>query len=140
MEFILVFLAGMAAGAAIVYFIQKFVAKKSTDAYSDIYEKMQMQFENLSNKIFKETTQDFSSSAIVYPPQFFILQQPAAPSVPMPVSKTAIVLLPRISAALKNILSTEGRTKFTGASSLSSMIKSFLFPGFITKWKLAGAK
>lgn len=61
MEFILVFLAGMAAGAAIVYFIQKFVAKKSTDAYSDIYEKMQMQFENLSNKIFKETTQDFST-------------------------------------------------------------------------------
>ena len=61
MEFILVFLAGMAAGAAIVYFIQKFVVKKSTDAYSDIYEKMQMQFENLSNRIFKETTQDFST-------------------------------------------------------------------------------
>ena len=32
-------------------------------AYSDIYEKMQLQFENLSNRIFKETTQDFSNTS-----------------------------------------------------------------------------
>ena len=31
------------------------------DAYKEIYEKMQLQFENLSNRIFKETTQDFSN-------------------------------------------------------------------------------
>ena len=61
MEFIFIFLAGMVSGAIIVYFVQKLITKKSTDAYSDIYEKMQMQFENLSNKIFKETTQDFST-------------------------------------------------------------------------------
>ncbi len=62
---IIVFLAGLAIGSFITFFIQKKIQKKEaesmTQAYSDIYEKMQLQFENLSNKIFKETTQDFSN-------------------------------------------------------------------------------
>lgn len=58
---LIIFLAGMAVGAAIMFIIWKFVSKKSNDAYSDVYEKMQLQFENLSNRIFKETTQDFSA-------------------------------------------------------------------------------
>lgn len=56
---------GIAAGAIVTFFIMKNIWKNQTEttqkAYSDIYEKMQLQFENLSNKIFKETTQDFSN-------------------------------------------------------------------------------
>ena len=60
-----IFITGLAIGAAGAFFIFKNVNKNQTEsvhkAYSDIYEKMQLQFENLSNKIFKETTQDFSN-------------------------------------------------------------------------------
>lgn len=62
---IFIFLAGLLLGAVVTFFAMKSMQKKETEnlqtAYSDIYEKMQLQFENLSNKIFKETTQDFSN-------------------------------------------------------------------------------
>ena len=65
------FLVGLLVGAITTYFVIKNVQKKDTEAlqkmysdtYTDIYEKMQLQFENLSNKIFKETTKDFSNSS-----------------------------------------------------------------------------
>lgn len=58
---ILIFLAGMVIGAGIAFGIFKSMQNKQVNAYTDIYEKMQLQFENLSNRIFKETTQDFST-------------------------------------------------------------------------------
>lgn len=62
---IILFLAGLLTGAAGVYFVMKNFNQKQNEAvaqtYKEIYEKMQLQFENLSNKIFKETTQDFSN-------------------------------------------------------------------------------
>lgn len=58
---ITLFLAGLTAGSAATFFVMKKQSKTMTKAYSDIYEKMQLQFENLSNRIFKETTQDFSN-------------------------------------------------------------------------------
>lgn len=68
MEMILsvfIFLIGLTLGASATFFAMNSLQKKETEslqnAYSDIYEKMQLQFENLSNKIFKETTQDFST-------------------------------------------------------------------------------
>lgn len=61
MDFIIAFVAGICVGAAAVWTVQKFISKKTVDAYSDVYEKMQMQFENLSNKIYKETTNNFSN-------------------------------------------------------------------------------
>lgn len=68
MEMILsvfIFLIGLTIGASATFFAMKSLQKKEKEslqnAYSDIYEKMQLQFENLSNKIFKETTQDFST-------------------------------------------------------------------------------
>lgn len=68
MEFILLILGltiGVIAGSVVTFFVMKNIQKKQAEnvhqAYSDIYEKMQLQFENLSNKIFKETTQDFSN-------------------------------------------------------------------------------
>lgn len=58
---IVIFLAGMVVGAGIVFGVFKSMQKKQVNDYSEIYEKMQLQFENLSNRIFKETTQDFST-------------------------------------------------------------------------------
>lgn len=64
---VLIFLTGVLIGAMVTYFVQKIIKNKSekshNDAYAEVYEKMQLQFENLSNKIFKETTQDFSNSS-----------------------------------------------------------------------------
>ena len=66
---IVVFLIGAGLGAIVTYFLMKSMQKQQQDnkeeafqdAYKEIYEKMQLQFENLSNRIFKETTQDFSN-------------------------------------------------------------------------------
>lgn len=58
---VIIFLAGIALGAVLTFGIQKIINKNNANAYAEMYEKMQMQFENLSNRIFKETTQDFSS-------------------------------------------------------------------------------
>ena len=62
---IFIFFLGLLIGAIVTFFVMKSVQKNETEslknAYSDIYEKMQLQFENLSNRIFKETTQDFSN-------------------------------------------------------------------------------
>lgn len=62
---IILFITGMIIGSAITFFVMKKFAQKqaetASETYKDIYEKMQLQFENLSNKIFKETTQDFSN-------------------------------------------------------------------------------
>ena len=62
---IILFITGLIIGSAITFFVMKKFTQKQTEtvseAYKDIYEKMQLQFENLSNKIFKETTQDFSN-------------------------------------------------------------------------------
>ncbi len=58
---VLIFVSGLITGIIAALLVFKFVQKKQTSAYSDIYEKMQLQFENLSNRIFKETTQDFSN-------------------------------------------------------------------------------
>lgn len=64
---ILLFVLGLLLGAAAMFFVMKNMNKKLEEdtrkAYSDIYEKMQLQFENLSNRIFKETTQDFSNTS-----------------------------------------------------------------------------
>lgn len=55
------FLIGLFIGSFVTFKVMKKQSEAATGAYSDIYEKMQLQFENLSNKIFKETTQDFST-------------------------------------------------------------------------------
>ena len=62
-----IFLIGAALGAGVTFFVMKNLSQKQAqsvaDSYKDIYEKMQLQFENLSNKIFKEPTQDFSNTS-----------------------------------------------------------------------------
>ncbi len=62
---LLIFITGIVSGAICTFFILKNIQKNKDEAlknaYGEVYEKMQLQFENLSNKIFKETTQDFSN-------------------------------------------------------------------------------
>ncbi len=58
---IFLFMVGMACGCGLCFFLMKKKNEETNRACSDIYEKMQLQFENLSNRIFKETTQDFST-------------------------------------------------------------------------------
>ena len=62
-----IFLTGLITGALTTFLVLKNVQKNQSEAlqktYNDVYEKMQLQFENLSNKIFKETTQDFSNQS-----------------------------------------------------------------------------
>ncbi len=58
---ILIFLGGMALGAGIMFAVMKTINRQKSQVYPEIYEKMQLQFENLSNKIFKESTNDLSN-------------------------------------------------------------------------------
>ena len=62
-----IFLIGVITGCIVMFFIMKIIQNNKTSAlntaYNDVYDKMCMQFENLSNKIFKETTQDFSNTS-----------------------------------------------------------------------------
>ena len=64
---LVIFSIGLALGAVCMFFVMKKRSEEKAasfeQAYKDIYEKMQLQFENLSNKIFKETTQDFSNTS-----------------------------------------------------------------------------
>lgn len=58
---ILYFIVGFGLGAGLVFAIFSMTQKKSEDAKEEIFTKMQLQFENLTNKIFKESSEEFSS-------------------------------------------------------------------------------
>lgn len=57
---IVTFIIGFILGAGIVFAIFTMTQKKAQDTKEEMLTKMQLQFENLSNKIFKETSEDFS--------------------------------------------------------------------------------
>lgn len=58
---ILYFIIGFVLGAGIVFAIFTTMQKKSQSSKDELVNQMQLQFENLSNKIFKETSEDFSA-------------------------------------------------------------------------------
>lgn len=58
---ILYFIVGFVLGAGIVFAIFTMTQRKAEDSKEEMLTKMQLQFENLTNKIFKETSEDFSS-------------------------------------------------------------------------------
>lgn len=64
------------------------------------------------------TTDVFSSCAMVCPPFCLMVAKPFAPSFPMPVRTTPITFGPNISATEISVGSADGRTKLTGASLL----------------------
>lgn len=58
---IIVFIAGFALGAGIVFAIFTTNQKNSEKSKEEMFSQMQLQFENMTNRIFKETSEDFSS-------------------------------------------------------------------------------
>lgn len=58
---IIIFLAGFILGAGLVFAIFAMTQRKSEDAKEELLTRMQLQFENLTNKIFKESSEDFSA-------------------------------------------------------------------------------
>lgn len=58
---IIIFLAGFILGAGIVFAVFAMTQRKAEDAKEELITRMQLQFENLTNKIFKETSEEFSS-------------------------------------------------------------------------------
>ncbi len=58
---ILYFILGFICGAGIVFAIVALTQRKNEDAKEELFTRMQLQFENITNKIFKETSEDFSS-------------------------------------------------------------------------------
>lgn len=58
---IIFFLVGFILGAGIVFAIFSMTQRKTEDAKEEMITRMQLQFENLTNKIFKESSEEFSS-------------------------------------------------------------------------------
>lgn len=58
---IVIFLVGFLTGAGIVFAIFGMTQKKAENSKEQMLSQMQLQFENLTNKIFKESSEDFSS-------------------------------------------------------------------------------
>ncbi len=58
---IIYFIAGFIAGALCIFAIFSILQKKSEKTKEDLMQSMQIQFENLTNKIFKESSEEFSS-------------------------------------------------------------------------------
>lgn len=58
---IIIFLVGFVLGAGVVFAIFSMTHRKAEDAKEELVSRMQLQFENLTNKIFKESSEEFSS-------------------------------------------------------------------------------
>ena len=58
---IVIFLIGFILGAGVVFAVFKMTQRKAEDEKQEMISQMQLQFENLTNKIFKESSEEFSS-------------------------------------------------------------------------------
>lgn len=58
---IIIFLVGFILGAGIVFAVFKMTQRKAEDEKQEMISQMQLQFENLTNKIYKESSEEFSS-------------------------------------------------------------------------------
>ncbi|HNW25740.1 MAG TPA: DNA recombination protein RmuC [Candidatus Gastranaerophilaceae bacterium] len=68
---ILIFIAGFVLGAGLVFAIFALTQRKAEDAKEELISRMQLQFENLTNKIFKESSQEFSEQNKAKLEEFF---------------------------------------------------------------------
>lgn len=57
---IIIFLVGFLCGSGLVFAIFALTQKKAEDAKEELITRMQLQFENLTNKIYKESSEEFS--------------------------------------------------------------------------------
>ncbi len=58
---IVIFIAGFLCGMGLVFAVFAMTQRKAQDAKEELITSMQLQFENLTNKIFKETSEEFST-------------------------------------------------------------------------------
>lgn len=58
---IIIFLVGFILGGTIVFLIFNTISKSAKTSSEEMVNQMQLQFENLTNKIFKESSEDFSA-------------------------------------------------------------------------------
>lgn len=58
---ILYFVIGFVLGIAVAFIMFNMTQKKAESSKNEMFAQMQMQFENLTNKIFKESSEEFSS-------------------------------------------------------------------------------
>lgn len=58
---IIIFLVGFILGAGIVFAIFSMTQRKAEDSKEEMFSQMQLQFENLTNKIYKESSEEFST-------------------------------------------------------------------------------
>ncbi|MCQ2789559.1 MAG: hypothetical protein MJ229_04175, partial [bacterium] len=65
------FIAGFALGAIVVFGILFITQKKSDVAKNEMLSKMQLEFENLTNRLFKENSEEFSNQNKEKLEQFF---------------------------------------------------------------------
>lgn len=68
---IIIFLVGFVLGAGIVFAIFSMTQRKTEDSKEEMLTQMQLQFENLTNKIFKESSEEFSTQNKVKLEEFF---------------------------------------------------------------------
>lgn len=61
MDDVIIFIVGFLIGGGVVYFIFNSIAKSSKTATEQLFSQMHTQFENITNKIFKESSVEFSS-------------------------------------------------------------------------------
>ena len=57
---IIIFLTGFILGAGLVFAVFALTQRKAADAKEEMITGMQLQFENLTNRIFKESSEEFS--------------------------------------------------------------------------------
>lgn len=58
---IVIFLIGFVIGAGVVFAVFSITQRKAEDSKQEMISQMQLQFENLTNKIFKESSEEFSA-------------------------------------------------------------------------------
>lgn len=68
---IVVFILGFVLGAGLVFAIFTMTQRKSEDAKEEMISRMQLEFENMTNKIFKESSEEFSTQNKVKLEEFF---------------------------------------------------------------------
>ena len=61
---IIIFLVGFILGAGIVFAIFSMTQRKGEDAKEEMITRMQLQFENLTNKIFKESSEEIGRAHV----------------------------------------------------------------------------
>lgn len=126
MELIIVFIIGFVLGAGLVFAIFTMTQRKSEDAKEEMITRMQLQFENLTNKIFKESSEEFSSKNKEKLEEFFAKFKERIEDFEKRTEnnfKTEAEKLVEFDTNIKSFI-TEGKNISTYTSNLVNVMKS----------------